>query len=302
MSVIRTTILSLMVALLLSGCGDATLRDSLTQEQANEVVAALVERGIRAEVTRESGKGKYRVGIKRGNYSEAVTILNQLRLPSEPRSTFSELIASRGLMPDPRELEALRLDRALAAELEEALESIPAVAQARAVIRLNSVQNSADSGKGAAVLVTRKAGTELREEDLRPILARSLPGLDASQVVVQFYEAGLYAAGESVTAGGLSEGVERTASGIVRKVPLTEFLWIWRVPEDEYNSLAGWLMLGIIGVFLLGLSIGSLLTSARMNPRDPSASSRGASPKGLPSKSMAQRKELPETPKEGGGR
>lgn len=296
MPVIRTIFMSLAVALLLSGCGDATLRDSLSQEQANEVVAALVERGIRAEVTRESGKGKYRVGVKRGNYSEAVTILNQLRLPSEPRSSFSDLIASRGLMPDPRELEALRLDRALAAELEEALESIPAVAQARAVIRLNSVQNSADTGKGAAVLITRKPGAELREEDLRPILDRSLPGLDPSQIVVQFYESGT-----TDPVGGVSQGVERTSVGGIRKVPLTEFLWIWRVPEDEYNSLAGWLMLGIIGVFVLGLSVGSLLTSARMNPRDGGAPARGTGPKGLPSKSMAQRKELPETPKEGGG-
>ncbi len=284
----------------LTGCGDATLRDSLTQEQANEIVAALVERGVHGVVERETGgRGKYRVGVKRGNYSEAVSIVHELKLPSEPRTSFAELIAPRGLMPDPREVEALRLDRAIAAEVEEALQSDPSVASVRVVVRLNSVlsANSENSnGTGAAVLLRLRDGSSLNKESLKTILKQTLPGIEESRIVLEVF----HEAAKSVVSNG-TEGVARIAGGQLRKVPLTEFLWLWRVPEDEYNSLAGWLMLGIIGVFVLGISLGSLLTSARIAAREPSAGVKGSTARALGSRSERSRKELPEAPKDVGG-
>ncbi len=165
----KLVVLLLLSSALLCGCNTVAVQDELTQEQATEIVAALSSQGVSAFAQRETGgRGRYRVEVKRGAYSDAIQILHERGLPSESRATFSELIAPRGLVPDSREIEALRLDRALAAELEEALENNPAVASARVVVRVSSVpmEFAGEAERsGVSVSLRIRPGTEVTESE-----------------------------------------------------------------------------------------------------------------------------------------
>lgn len=297
---LRRVVFTIVVCGSLVGCNTATLRDDLSQDQANEVVAALVRNGIHASVERETGgRGKYRVEVKRAAYSEAVSLLHDLGLPSQSRASFSDMIASRGLMPDSREVEALRLDRALAAELEEAIENNPAILSARVIVRLNSTSLDVlgeGAEAGVSAVVRTRPGSEAHEEDIRAVLSQGVPGVDAEHIRIQMHHAISSVTVTEDTSKGGAEGVERIEKGIVRRVPLTNFLWIWRVPEDEYNSLAGGVLVGIASVFLLGILVGSAIISARRNSKV--SEGGAASAKRLPPARADRKKELPEPPKE----
>jgi type III secretory pathway lipoprotein EscJ len=298
-----------ILCLALCGCNTVTLRDDLTQDQAGEIVAELVSRGISAVVEKETGgRGKYRVEVRRSSYSEGMALLHELGLPSAPRSSFGEMVAQRGLMPDSREVEALRIDRALAAELEETLQNHPGISQARVVVRLNSASSELFGGSasgGVSGIVRVRQGSVVLEEDVKSLLAQGLPGISADQIKVQLYNdapggspSESNAPGASSGVVSISQGLERDLYGAIRKVPLTQFLWFWRVPDDEYDSLAGGILLGVVLVFGFGILIGHALMAARVAAQTPSQglSSQKRLPQARPERA---KRELPEPPKEG---
>ncbi len=221
----RRGIISTLVALTfaVSGCGSTPVADDLAQREANEIIAVLRERGINGSVTKGRGNSRYSVSVASGKYGEAATLLSRLGLPGERRPSFQEMTATSGIIPSSRAVENLRLDRALAAQIEELLQARADVYSTSVVVRRHVVGNEKPS---VSVIVQRQPGATLTADEVREIAAHSVLGVGKDDVFVSIGDAPRF--GTAVAQGGQA-----------RDSDLVPFLLIWQVPRDHYNSLAG---------------------------------------------------------------
>ncbi|MBX7145118.1 MAG: hypothetical protein K1X79_11755 [Oligoflexia bacterium] len=240
-------VLIVLIATCFGGCDGTPIAQDLDQRQATEIVAVLHEQGISAFAERESGgKGRYHVEVRRADYSQAVTILHDRNLPGERRASFNELVAQSGLIPNSRELDALKVDRALATEVEEMLQNHPDVAAARAIVRLNFLRDQQEPA--VSLVIQERSGRSVRKDDIVAAISKIVPGVRPESVSI------LVSAVNEPGQTALTEGA-RNIEGKVVRIPLTPFLYFWRVPEDEYAQIAGVLVgflviVGIVGAFM----------------------------------------------------
>lgn len=236
----RLTALTCAVLMLVTalGCSSTPVADDLAQRDANEIIAVLQERGIAGYVSKGRGSGaRYSVYVGSGSFAEAASILNRLGLPPEKKATFEEMTAASGIIPSSREVEALRLDRALAAQVEDLLKARSDVASATVV-----VQHHALGGRGKAavsVIVQRRIGASLQDAEVRDIITHSVVGVSKDDVFVSIVDAPSLEATPGISVQGDQN----------RLVP---FLRYWQVPAGEYNGLA--LLFVIISVVAAGLA------------------------------------------------
>ena len=234
-------LLYLCVLLTLVGCQKSSVVQEVSQKQANQVVAALGRHGIDADVVRESGnsKGRYRVEVRPSYYSQAVALLESKGLPKVEPPDFQELIEPKGLLPSSRSAEQLRLDYALAIELERLIQALPGIIDAKAVVR----QFSADSPleRSASILVvlealqpSHAATTEL--EKIKKLAKRALVSVPLENISITIENETHNGADqeEGLVVGAI--GSDR--GGKVQYVPLREFVGIFRVPQSEYLGIS----------------------------------------------------------------
>jgi type III secretion protein J len=218
-------ILSVLVilTLALAGCGSTPVADDLAQREANEIIAVLRERGISGSVNKGRGSGRYSVLVATGKYGEAAAVLSRLGLPGERKPSFQEMTATSGIIPSSRAVENLRLDRALAAQIEELLQARSDVYAASAVVRRHVVTNEKPS---VSVIVQRQPGATLTVDEVREICAHSVLGVGKDDVFVSIGDAPRFK--DSINGGRQADDGD-----------LVPFLLVWQVPRDHYNSLAG---------------------------------------------------------------
>ncbi len=233
----------------LLACSSTPLVEDVSQKEANEIVALLSRHGVPAQSQRVAGgRGKYSVATDRSYYEESIILLQRYDLPRTIASPFEDLVEQQGFLPNSREIEALRIDRARSIELEELLLSHPGVKSARVVVRSASLPEGVSEGACSAVVQTE--GQAPRIEILTEIIANALPGINRSYIRVAIEQApqvqvrvdqpsGLYRSGETVV-----------------QVPLVSFLWLWRVPAGDYLRMSIALLIGIVVVLSAGGLIG----------------------------------------------
>jgi type III secretory pathway lipoprotein EscJ len=212
-----------ILTLTLAGCGSTPVADDLAQREANEIIAVLRERGIGGSVSKGRGSGRYSVSVASGKYGEAAAILSRLGLPGERKPSFQEMTATNGIIPSSRAVENLRLDRALAAQIEELLQARSDVYSASAVVRRHVVGNEKPS---VSVIVQRRMGATLTADEVREICEHSVLGVGKDDVFVSISDAQRF-----------KDSVNR--AGHAGDSDLVPFLIVWQVPRDHYNSLAG---------------------------------------------------------------
>ena len=152
-----------------------------------------------------------------------------------------------------------------------------------------------NTNAGVSATLRVRSGRSLAEQAVRETIARAIPGVDPAKVYISIHHA------DGDEGPAVSEGVERSG-GQVARVPLTDFLWLWRVPESDYNSLALGVLLGILVVFGLGTVVGSSLSSYRRARSTQSETGNSLNPsRRLPGSMRDQRvrPELPEPPTAG---
>jgi len=232
---------------LLAGCGSVPVAQDITQQQSHEIVALLAQHGISATAARETGgQGRYRIEVDGEHYTQAISLLHRHGLPGESKPSFSELVQPHGLLPNSREMEALRLDHAIATEIEETLASHPAILSARAIVRLNFLREG--SGPAVSVVAQSRAGAAVTGEALAGIVRRAVPGVAPENIVISVEPA----AGASAVTGEVGAWNQ---DGAVIAVPLVPFILGWRVPRDDYNAL----VLALLGILVLIAGIGGVL-------------------------------------------
>ncbi len=245
-------IIQVILLTFLVGCNYVPVAEDLSQRQANEVIAALNDRGIGSYAERGTGsRANYKVEVKRGFYSQAKSVLFELQLPSEDKLTFADLTTQKGLVPNSREIESLRVDRALAVQVEDLLNAISQVQEARVVVRAKSLETG--QSPSVSVVIKERKGTVVDPAEVVRIVSKTVPGINIDQI--SLYKAQQYDSKVVVSDSGVYN-----AAGKVVAVPLTPFLHSYRVPEGDYNGLAitfaAFLVLtGAIG-FLVGRWLG----------------------------------------------
>ncbi|AGE24168.1 type III secretion apparatus lipoprotein RscJ [Pseudomonas poae RE*1-1-14] len=117
-----STLLLILLALTLSGCGESVeLHRNISEQEANEIIAELADKQIRAQ--KIQGKDGVAVRVKASDINRAVRTLDAVGLPKVTRSTLGEIFRKEGVISTPLE-ERARYIYALSQELEATLSNI----------------------------------------------------------------------------------------------------------------------------------------------------------------------------------
>jgi len=126
----RLALFSLLpTVLLLAACHEQELLSHLTEQQANEVVAVLQVHDV-AVNKEDLGKTGYGVTVAQADFSTAVDLLRQFKLPSPARVEVAQAFPADALVASPQ-AEQARLLSAVEQRLEQNLAALQNVASAR---------------------------------------------------------------------------------------------------------------------------------------------------------------------------
>ncbi|QJI27345.1 type III secretion inner membrane ring lipoprotein SctJ [Pseudomonas sp. ADAK18] len=177
-----TTPLVLSLALLLGGCGEKVeLHSRLSEQEANEVVAELADKQIRAQ--KVPTKDGVIVRVTATDISRAVRTLEAAGLPKLARSTLGDIFRKEGVISTPLE-ERARYIYALSQELEATLSNIDGVIVARVHVVLPERVAPGEPVQPASASVFIKHDPRLEPDNIRPrvrrMVASSIPGMAAA--------------------------------------------------------------------------------------------------------------------------
>jgi type III secretion protein J len=183
-------LLACTLAFLLSGCG-VTLFNSLTETEANEVVAALGTAGISS--TKETvDDRRWSVQVAQAELPNALATLRQQGLPRERFDNLGELFKKEGLMSTPTE-ERVRFLHGVSQQLSETISLLDGVLAARVHIVMPAPDPLSDKTKpsSASIFVKHRndVNLELIAPAIRTMVLRGVEGLTYENVSVSFFPA-----------------------------------------------------------------------------------------------------------------
>ena len=178
---------SLLLGCSLVGCGgNVELLRDLSETEANEVMAALIEAGLSAE--KLPGKeGTVSLSIEKSQFSRAISLLNAEGLPHEKYAKMGDVFRKEGMISSPLE-ERARYLWALSQELSATISQIDGVIKARVHVVLPERSNGAEPAlpSSAAVFVKHKPGFVYDDviPQVKRLVSNSIPGLSQEKVTV----------------------------------------------------------------------------------------------------------------------
>ena len=118
------------MALFLAGCEkETTLHAGLEEQQANLVMAALLDAGIDCHKT-PGEEGTWNVSVAESRFAAAVNLLERAGLPRRPHQGIGEVFKKTGMISSPSE-ERIRFMDALAQDIAKTISGIDGVVDAR---------------------------------------------------------------------------------------------------------------------------------------------------------------------------
>jgi len=175
------------IALILFACGaKVELLHDISEVEANEVMAALLEAGLSAE--KYPGKdGLVSLSIEQSQFSRAISLLNAEGLPHEKYVKMGDVFRKEGMISSPLE-ERARYLWALSQELSATVSQIDGVIKARVHVVLPERGNGADPSlpSSAAVFIKHKPGFTYDDviPQVKRLISNSIPGLSQEKVTV----------------------------------------------------------------------------------------------------------------------
>lgn len=173
-----------LIALLLASCAKVPLFSELDEEEANEIMAHLLEQKI--ECVKVTGKeGKWILQVPQDDFPLAMHTVQSLGLPREKRVKMSQAFQKSGLVSSPTE-ERIRFIDALSQELADTMMKIDGVVAAKVHIALpsNDPLGETKTTPSAAVFIKYRAGydVETSTPDLKNLVTKSVEGLKFEDV------------------------------------------------------------------------------------------------------------------------
>jgi type III secretion protein J len=184
------SLLCLCLLWLLAAC-NVQLFNSMTEQEANEVVAALASAGIAASKDAVDDK-RWSVHVPEGELANALATLKQQGLPRERFQNLGELFKKEGLMSTPTE-ERVRYLHGLSQQLSETISRLDGVLTARVhiVIPANDPLSDKVRPSSASVFVKHRndVNLEMVGPAIRTLVLRSVEGLSYENISVSFFPA-----------------------------------------------------------------------------------------------------------------
>ncbi len=181
----------ILMVLLLMGCNREALYSSLSEQEANEMVALLYNAGIEAEKTR--GKDdSFAVSTVRENFSRAVELLQSNGYPRNRFVSLGEVFKKEGFVSSPLE-ERARLNYAQSQELTKTIESIDGVILARVHLAVPEGDPLSEEVQpsSASVFIKYRRGVDFSEHigKIKAMVVNGVEGLPYDNVTVALFPA-----------------------------------------------------------------------------------------------------------------
>ncbi|MFN8391710.1 MAG: hypothetical protein U0136_15585 [Bdellovibrionota bacterium] len=274
----RLLLLLLVVLSLVSCSSREELAFSFDANDAIEAMTLLQNAGISADARKE-GSGReerYRISVSRTDKDAVVRLLHDYQLPRKREDDFNSLTTSDGFVPNLREISQLRMDRALAVEIEGQLRGLEGVKEVHAIIRSHLIpedQNGSVVGEpgkkvspSASIVLrfTSRSGNQpFTTDEVKRTVAKAVPGLATEDVSVS--------ATRIVSSGPGDSTVDEAGA-----VPLAAVApFAFRVPAQDRDKvrvlIAGLLVLFVVAGFVIGFYMSRWLRPARAQRVPPKA-------------------------------
>lgn len=176
--------------LALAGC-KVGLYSDLTEQEANEIVAALTASGFEAEKQRGENS-QWQVMVEKGDLAASLELLRAQGLPNDRYASMGDLFQKQGLVSTPSE-ERMRYIYAVSQELSQTLRNVDGVVSARVhvVIPANDPLSDRIRPSSAAVFIKHRPDVDLRlmAPAVKDMVAHSIEGLTHDKVALSLFEA-----------------------------------------------------------------------------------------------------------------
>ena len=242
------------LCLTLAACGARVdLMGNIPEDEANDVLSALLKENISAEKT--AGKeGMVGVRVNADQVGRSLEILRANGLPRERFAGMGQVFKKDGLISSPVE-ERARYIYALSQELGNTLSKIDGVLTARVHVVLPERGTVGEAGtpSTAAVFIKHQDGynLEIIQPQIRRLVTNSIPGLTADRVSVIF------------VASQNREAANATAEKF-------DHVWGIAVPSNSAGTLSA-LLWGMAILLILALVALGLLARKYLRPAASSA-------------------------------
>ena len=182
--------LALSAALLLAGCSkETTLHSGLEEQQANLVMAALLDAGINCSKV-AGDEGTWNVMVDETKFAQAVDLLEKKGLPRRPHQGIGEVFKKTGMISSTSE-ERIRFMDALAQDLAKTISGIDGVIDARVHIVLPENDPFARHvlPSSAAVAIRSRWDVDLTDviPSVKGLVKNSIEGLTAEKIMVTIF-------------------------------------------------------------------------------------------------------------------
>ena len=175
----------------LTGCDkEATLHAGLEEQQANLVMAALLDAGI--ECHKAPGEeGTWKVTVAETKFAEAVNLLGRQGLPRRSYQGVGEVFKKTGMISSPSE-ERIRFMDALAQDISRTISMIDGVFDARVHVVLPEndpfARNTLPSSAAVAIHSRWDADISDLVPSIKALVKNAIEGLEYEKIQVTIFQ------------------------------------------------------------------------------------------------------------------
>jgi type III secretion protein J len=186
MNLVRMCLTLFAPLLLLSACSSQNLYSSLSEAQANDMVAVLLDAGIEAQKN-PAEKELWQVSVSQNQFARAVEVLKSNGFPRKDYDTLGSIFKKEGFASSPLE-ERARLNYGMSQELSHSIRDIDGVIEARVHLTMPEPDPLSKEVKpaSASVFVKYRPGFNLQSETgaIKSLVTNAVEGLTYDRVSV----------------------------------------------------------------------------------------------------------------------